>query len=133
MENNSATQFAISTLFPPELTGLAKKRLDAVFATQSTLVDTLPALSREWMSLAVAEQDLTKDLLSKLNAARSISESTAVYQEWLSRRTELFAEQGRKLLAETQKLMVVSAQLFAVDVASRNPDSVQPTTPREGH
>jgi hypothetical protein len=86
---------ALPTLFPPELTGLARKRLDAVFETQSKLVDTLPALSREWMSFAVAEQDFTADLLSKLTAARSISELTAVYQEWLNRRMEMFAEKGR--------------------------------------
>jgi Phasin protein len=133
MDRNNTTQSAIPTLFPPELTGLARKRLDAVFETQSKLVDTLPALSREWMSFAVAEQDLTADLLSKLTAARSISESSAVYQEWLNRRMEMFAEKGRKLLADTQKLMEVSAQLFAVDVAGRNPDSAGPPTSRDGH
>jgi hypothetical protein len=120
-------------LLPADLIGLGRKRLEVVLEAQSKLVDTLPALSREWMTYAEAERDLTAELLSKLTAARSIPESTAVYQEWLGRRVDMFAEKTRKLLADSQKLMDASARLFAIDLAGRKPETTAPAAARESH
>jgi hypothetical protein len=103
--------------FPVDLVGLGKMRLQAFFDAQSKLVDTLPALSREWMSCAQAERELSSELLAKLTAARSLPDSARAYQEWLSRRIDMFADETRMLLADTQKLVDVGARLFAIDTA----------------
>jgi hypothetical protein len=107
--------------------------VEALFEAQSKLVDTLPAFSREWMSFAQAERDLSSDLLAKLTAARSIPESARAYQEWLSRRMDMFADETRSLLADTQKLVEVGARLFAVDMAGKAPASTEPRTASEVH
>jgi hypothetical protein len=116
-----------------DLVGMGRKRLEALFDAQSKLIDTLPDLSREWISCAEAERDLSSDLLAKLRAARSIPESTKVYQEWLSRRMEMFADETRMLLADAQKLVDVGARLFAIDMASKAPASAEPTAKPEVH
>jgi|GEM_PF-1349307 len=126
MEQPTATRSATLSPFPVDLVDMGKKRLETLFEVQSKLVDTLPALSREWMSYAQAEQELSSDLLAKLSAARSLPESAKVYQEWLSRRMEMLAEETRRLLADTQKLVDVGARLFAVDMAGRAEPPVAP-------
>jgi hypothetical protein len=115
MEQQTGAVSSAFSSFPVELVGLGKKRLQALFDAQSKLVDALPALSREWMSCAQAERELSSELLTKLTAARSLPESARAYQEWLSRRMDMFADETRMLLADTQKLVDVGARLFAID------------------
>src|SRR5258708_31713895 len=114
-KTGSATSAKPLSAFPVDLVGMGKKRLQALFDAQSKLVDTLPALSREWISRAQAERELSSELLAKLTAARTLPESARAYQEWLSRRIDMFADETRMLLADTQKLVEVGARLFAID------------------
>jgi hypothetical protein len=130
---DSAGSSAAPSSFPADLVGLGKKRLEAFFEAQSKLVDTLPVLSREWMSYAEAERDLSADLLAKLTAARSIPESAKAYQEWLDRRMDMLADETRTMLDDARKLADVGARLFAIDMAGKTPPSAQPTTAPEAH
>jgi hypothetical protein len=130
---DSAAHSATISLFPVDLVGLGKKRMEALLDAQSKLVDTLPTLSREWMSYAQAERELSSELLAKLTAARSIPESAKVYQEWLSRRMDMLAEETRRMLADAQKLVDVGARLFALDVAGRTPSAAEPIKVPEVH
>jgi hypothetical protein len=124
----SAGSSATASSSPVDLVGLGKKRLEAIFEAQSKLVDTFPALSREWMSFAEAERDLSADLLAKLTAARSIPESAKAYQEWLGRRMDMLADEARTMLDDAQKLVNVGARLFTIDMTGRAPPSSPPTT-----
>jgi hypothetical protein len=121
MEQRTDTTSASAplSLFPVDLVGLGKMRLQALFDAQSKLVDTLPALSRDWMSCAQAERELSSELMTKLSAARTLPESARAYQEWLSRRIDMFADETRMLLADTQKLVDVGARLFAIEPAGK--------------
>jgi hypothetical protein len=127
----TTTASAASSSFPVDLIGLGRKRLEALFEAQSRLVDTLPALSREWISYAKAERELSSDLIAKLAAARSIPESARVYQDWLGRRIDMLADETRSLLADTEMLLDAGARLFAIDVAGRA--SAAPTAASELH
>ena len=126
-QTGSATTATPLSAFPVDLVGMGKKHLQALFDAQSKLVDTLPALSREWMSCAQAERELSSELLAKLTAARTLPESARACQEWLSRRMDMFADETRMLLADTQKLVDVGAQLFAIEP----PDSGNGAAPPE--
>jgi hypothetical protein len=133
MEQQTGTTSASAPLssFPLDFVGLGKMRLQALFDAQSKLVDTLPALSRDWMSCAQAERELSSELMAKLTAARTLPESlmakltaartlpesARAYQEWLSRRIDVLADETRMLLADTQKLVEVGARLFAIEPA----------------
>jgi hypothetical protein len=132
-QTGTTTASASFTSFPVDLVDLGKKRLQALFDAQSKLVDTLPALSREWMSCAQAERELSSELLAKLTAARSLPESARAYQEWLSRRMDMFADETRMLLADTQKLVDVGARLFAIDAPGKGTARAAPNTASEAH
>jgi phasin protein len=130
-QTGSATTATPLSAFPVDLVGMGKKRLQALFDAQSKLVDTLPALSREWMSAAQAERELSSELLAKLAAARTLPESARAYQEWLSRRIDMFADETRMLLADTQKLVDVGARLFAIEQLGSG-NGAAPPEPRPG-
>jgi hypothetical protein len=121
MEQRTDTTSASAplSLFPVDLVDLGKMRLQALFDAQSKLVDTLPALSRDWMSCAQAERELSSELMAKLSAARTLPESARAYQEWLSRRIDMFADETRMLFDDTQKLVDVGARLFAIEPAGK--------------
>jgi hypothetical protein len=129
----NTTASAPLSSFPLDLVGLGRKQLEAIFEAQSKLVGTLPALSREWMSCAQAERELTSDLIAKLTAARTLPESARAYQEWLNRRMDMFADETRMVWADTQKLVDVGAGLFAIDAAASSAASAEPTTASEAH
>jgi hypothetical protein len=130
-QTGSATVAMPLSSFPADLVGMGRKRLQALFDAQSKLVDTLPALSREWMSAAQAERELSSELLTKLSAARTLPESARAYQEWLSRRIDMFADETRMLLADTQKLVDVGARLFAIEPPGSG-NGAAPPEPRPG-
>ena len=66
------------------------------------------------MMSAAQAGELSSELLAKLTAARTLGSARA-YQEWLSRRIDMFADETRMLLADTQKLVDVGARLFAIE------------------
>jgi hypothetical protein len=57
-----------------------------------------------------SEASLASELTSRLTAARSPADAAAAYQEWMSRRMGMAAEDGKHLLANTQKIMQTGAQ-----------------------
>ncbi len=96
-----------------EFAALGKERIDKFVKFQSELVDTLQESNRQWFERAQSEASLNSELASKLMAVRSIPEATAVCQEWTTRRFELMAEDGKRVLAEAQKLMETGARLWS--------------------
>ena len=92
---------------------LGKDRIDKFAKFQSELVDKLQESNRKWFERAQSEASLSSDLASKLMAARSIPEATAVCQEWTTQRFELMVEDGKRALADIQKLMEAGEGLWS--------------------
>jgi hypothetical protein len=63
---------------------------------QKEFIDAIEEVNREWGARVKAEQDLATEFAGKLTAARSIPETAGIWQEWMSRRMELFAEDSRR-------------------------------------
>jgi hypothetical protein len=97
---------------PTEFAELGKKRIEEFVNTQKGLVEKLQEMNRQWFDRAQAEANLASELASKLTAARSIPDAMAAYQEWASRRFEMMAEDGKHLLADTQKFMEAATHLL---------------------
>jgi hypothetical protein len=125
-QTGAATSATPLSTFPVDLVDMGKKRMQALFEAQTKFVDTLPALSQEWISCAQAERELSSELFTKLTAARTLPESARAYQEWLSRRMDMFADETRMLLADTQKLVDVGARLFAIELPGNGSGAPSP-------
>ena len=102
---------SLPNLMPTEFAELGKKRIEEFVNTQKGLVEKLQEMNRQWFDRAQAEANLASELASKLTAARSIPDAMAAYQEWASRRFEMMAEDGKHLLADTQKFMEAATHL----------------------
>ena len=97
---------------PTEFAEMGKKRVEEFVNTQTELLEKLQEMNRQWFDRAQSEANLASEFTSKLTAARSIPEAMAAYQEWTSRRFEMMAEDGKHLLADTQKFMEAATRLL---------------------
>jgi hypothetical protein len=86
----------------------------AVTPNFTEIIETFGEVSREWMARAKSETGLASELVDKLTAARSFAETTTAYGEWMARRMELCAEDGRRFWADTtQKFMEAGTRLLS--------------------
>ena len=99
-------------LIPTEFAEIGKKRIEEFVNMQTELLNELQETNRQWFDRAQSEANLASEFTSKLTAARSIPEAMATCQEWTSRRFEMMAEDGKHLLADTQKFMEAVARLM---------------------
>lgn len=98
---------------PMELAEMGKKRLQATVQTQNEYLEKLQEMNREWLARVQSEAALTTDLSGKLTAARSLPEVTMAVQQWASRRMVMFAEDGHRFIANSQKLIETGARLLS--------------------
>jgi hypothetical protein len=90
-----------------------KKRVEDMIALQTELFKYLQEVNRSWISHMQSEASLASEFAPRLTAARSIPETATACQEWANRRMELFTQDGRRLLADTEKLFGTGARLLA--------------------
>ena len=100
-------------LIPTEFAEMGKKRIEEFVNMQTELLNELQETNRQWFDRAQSEANVASEFASKLTGARSIPEAMATCQEWTSRRFEMMAEDGKHLLADTQKFMEAVARLMA--------------------
>jgi hypothetical protein len=71
---------------------------------QKELLETYEQASRAWLARAKSEADLWSELATKLSASRTFPDALGAYQECVSQRMQLTAEDGRRLFDECQKI-----------------------------
>jgi hypothetical protein len=89
------------------------KRIESFMEVQKELVDTFEQFNREQFERAKQETELASRFAGKVTSARSIPDVMAAYQEWISNRMELFAEDGRKLYEDSQKVVNATMKLLS--------------------
>ncbi len=100
-------------LFHPELLDMAKTRIEALLEIQKEMMHTFESINHDLFNRIKAEAKLASEYMSKLSAVRSVPDATTAYKEWASREMELLAEDGRHIMANSEKLMQASQRLFA--------------------
>ncbi|MGB7100885.1 MAG: phasin family protein [Xanthobacteraceae bacterium] len=95
-----------------EFAEMGKKRIEEFVNMQTELLNEFQETNRQWFDRAQSEANLASEFVSKLTAARSIPEAMETCQEWTSRRFEMMAEDGKHLLADTQKFMEAATRLL---------------------
>jgi hypothetical protein len=100
-------------LFPAGLAASGKKQFEDMISLQKELSEYLQEVNRNWLAHMRSEAALASQFATKLTATRSIPESASVCQEWTNRRMELFTEDSKRFLAETQRLMELSLRALS--------------------
>jgi hypothetical protein len=94
---------------------MGKKRIEDFVNAQTELFEALQATNRQWLDRAQTEANLASEFAAKLTAARSIPDAMTACQDWTTRRFELMAEDGKHLLADSQKFIETGARLLSND------------------
>jgi hypothetical protein len=89
------------------MSALAKgqEQTEAMLGMQKELLDTYEQASRAWLARARSEVDLWTELATKLAANRSLPEALGTYQECVTQRMQMAAEDGRQMSEGCQKLL----------------------------
>jgi len=105
--------FPMFQLNPAELAAMSQKRIEQFVNAQSEFLEELRKANQQWLERAQFEANAGSEFVSKLASAHSIPEAMTTCQEWNSRRLEMLAEDGKHLLADTQKFVEMSAHLLS--------------------
>jgi Phasin protein len=92
----------------PSAAGLARsgqKHVEDMISLQREFSGYLQDLNENWLTHMQSEAALASEFTSKLSETHSIPETANICQEWAKRRMELFAEDGKRLFADTRKIM----------------------------
>lgn len=108
-----ATKASAAKFPPTDVVEMGKQRLDATIAAQTELLDKFKEINNAWLARAQSEADLAAELTTKLVAARSLPDATAAWQEWANKRMSLLAEDGKRLVADGQKIAETGVRLCA--------------------
>jgi hypothetical protein len=97
----------------PDFVAMTKTGFAKLSAVQSELIEEIRDANQIWLDRVRSEAAIASEFTSKLAASHSISDTSAAYQEWTKQHMELFAEDGKRVMAGSQKFMAKAAQLFA--------------------
>ena len=78
---------------------------EATLALQKELIDTYEQISRAWLARVKSEADLWSELATKMSSVRSVPDVLGAYQQCVAERMQLVAEDGRRLVDDSQKIM----------------------------
>ena len=88
-----------------DVADMGKKQVEAMVDMQKQFMQTTEELNREWVDRLKAEAELVTEFANKLTAAKSIPETVAICQEWMTRRMEMFASDMQKFMTLTTRLV----------------------------
>jgi hypothetical protein len=88
-----------------EFSDIGQKAVNSMMDMQKGFLESLAEMNQYWVSRTKSEAELASTFLANLTAARSIPDTSTACQEFASRQLEIFMEDGRRLLAASQKMM----------------------------
>jgi hypothetical protein len=89
------------------------ERTEAMLDAQKQLLGAYEEASRAWLARMQSEVDLWTGLAAKLTATRSVPEAVPAYQECVSQRIKMAAEDSQRLAEECQKGMNRISQVMS--------------------
>jgi hypothetical protein len=90
---------------PTSSTPGQEQMLGMQLGMQKELLDAFEQANRAWLARVKSEVDLWSGLATKLAATRSLPEALGTYQECVTQRMQMAAEDGRRMSDECQKFL----------------------------
>jgi hypothetical protein len=100
-------------LLPAGFAESGKKRVQDLMNLQAELIKYVQEANKSWLARMQTEVAIASKFSAKLAAARSIPETGAAYQEWADRHIELLAQDAKRFVADTEKVLETGARVFA--------------------
>jgi hypothetical protein len=84
---------------------MGEAQTEAMMAMQKDLVDAYEQISRAWLARLQSEAELWQELAAKVSGSRSVPDALGAYQQCVAQRMQIAADDGRRLLEDSQKIM----------------------------
>jgi hypothetical protein len=95
-----------------ELNKLGMQQADAFKAMQTEFTTLFEEAKRAYTDRIETEQKLTAELIANLSQAKTVADGAKLYQDWMAKHLQLWAEDGRKMVADAQKFYAASSRLM---------------------
>lgn len=102
-----------STVSPWLDFAMGRKRLEEFAEAQAEFMQTVQEANQKCLDRFQSEANLASEFVSKLAASHSISDTATACQEWGNRHLEMFSEDSRRVMTESQKLMQKAARFWS--------------------
>jgi hypothetical protein len=96
-----------------EIGETGKKSVQAIVEIQKEIFDNLERMNRDWFVRAREEANAACELATKMATVRSVPDTAGIYQQWMTRRMEMFSEDSQRYFADSQKFMQSTARLLS--------------------
>lgn len=99
-------------VLPAEIVEMGKQRVEALMEIQQELFDVFQEINQAWFDRARSAATINSELIAKLTTARTMPETADAYQQCVGKRMEMLVEDGRRLLADSQKIVSVGSKFL---------------------
>jgi hypothetical protein len=110
MATKETTSSTAAKAGPPPFLNWGQERTEAAMALQKAILESYEQASRAWLARMQSEVTLWSDLANKLSATRSVPEALESYTKCVSERMQMAADDGRRLVDESQQITQKIAQ-----------------------
>ena len=104
MANKDSADSTAAKAGPPPFLNWGQDRTEAAITLQKAILETYEQASRAWLARVQSEITLWSDLASKLTATRSVPEALETCTKCVSKRIQMAADDGRRLVDESQQI-----------------------------
>jgi len=87
-----------------------EERTESATALQKAILQSYEQASRDWLARVQSEVALWSDLAAKLSATRTVPEALEACAKCASQRMQMAADDGRRLVTESQQITQKIAQ-----------------------
>ena len=89
------------------------ERTEAAIALQKAVLESYEQASRAWLTRVQSEISLWSDLANKLSSTHTVPEALDTYTKCVSQRMQMAADDGRRLVDESQQITQKSQSRWA--------------------
>jgi hypothetical protein len=107
-----AKQPSGASWIPPEFALMGGKPVEALVEMQKQILDSFDEANRAWLARARLEAVLGIELVNRLTTAHSIHAVASAYAECMSRHLDMLAEDGRRMLDDSKRLLKSGTRVF---------------------
>lgn len=89
-----------------------RHRLDDFADAQSQFWERLQTSNHKWWSRIQSEASMAADFANKLTAAKSLTETAGLFQNWTVKHMEMATEDARRALSDTQEIIAAGTRFW---------------------
>ena len=102
----------MANVIPAEFVEMGKQRVEQLMEIQKELFDVFQDINQAWFERLRSAATINSELIARLTSARSVPETADAYQQCVGKRMEMLVEDGRRLLADSQKIVNVGSKFL---------------------